>query len=133
MDTNTRLTVSHTNGHRNRRHPIEFKRAVVEQSYLPGSSVARLARDHGINANQIFAWRKLYRDAGLTLASMNTTVLLPVNVAESVSDDAVPAIKSETHLAGAGTMELAIGNARLTICGSPDAGSLRTVLAHLLR
>jgi transposase len=131
MDTNTRPTVSRTNGHRNRRHPIEFKRAVVEQSYLPGSSVARLARDHGINANQIFAWRKQYRDAGLTRASTNTTVLLPVNVAETVSDDAVPAIKSETHLAS--TIELTVGNARLTICGNPDAGILRTVLAHLLR
>ena len=131
MDTNTRPTDSHTNRRRNRRHAPEFKRTVVEQSYLLGSSVARLTRDHGINANQIFAWFKLYRDAGLTRAGTNTTVLLPVHVAKSVPDDAVPAIKVETHLAS--TIELAVGNARLTICGGPDAGSLRTVLAHLLR
>ena len=131
MDTNTGPTDSHRNGRRNRRHPIDFKRAVVEQSYLPGSSVARLARDHAIKSNQIFAWRKLFRDAGLVLPRANTTVLLPVNVAESVSDHAAPAIKSETHVAN--TIELAVGNAHLTISGSPDADILRTILAHLLR
>ena len=131
MDTNTRPTVSHTNGRRNRRHPIEFKRAVVAQSYLPGSSVARLARDHAINANQIFAWRKLYRDAGLAHTMASATVLLPVNVSASTSSDAVGAVKAEAHPRD--TLELVIGNARLTICGSPDAGMLRTVLTHLLR
>jgi transposase len=110
MDTNARPAVSHTSGRRNRRHPIEFKRAVVEQSYLPGSSVARLARDHGINANQIFGWRKLYRESELSLATtVNATVLLPVSVAASQADDAGAVGKSE--LQPGGTMELVIGNA----------------------
>ncbi|NMG72709.1 transposase [Parazoarcus communis] len=39
-------------GVRYRHHPVEFKRAVVEQSLQPGVSVSRLARDHGINANR---------------------------------------------------------------------------------
>ena len=30
---------------------------------MPGSSVADVAREHGINANQVFQWRRLYRDA----------------------------------------------------------------------
>jgi transposase len=29
-----------------------FKRALVEQSLVPGASVARIAREHGINANE---------------------------------------------------------------------------------
>ena len=131
MDTNTQPTDSPTQGRRNQRHAPEFKRAVVARSYLPSSSVARLAREHGINANQIFAWRKLYRDAGLTRASTNTTVLLPVHVAQSVPSEAVPALKAQTRRAG--TIALKVGNAQLTICGSPDVGSLRTILAHLLR
>ena len=40
-----------------RRHSIEFKRAVVEQSLQPGASVSRLARQHDVNANQIFGKR----------------------------------------------------------------------------
>src|SRR4051794_29190604 len=109
MDTNTQPTVSPTNGRRNRRHPIEFKRAVVVQSYLPGSSVARLARDHAINANQIFAWRKLYRDTGLVQSKAAAAVLLPVSVVPPTStEDAVHSIQSEVRPSG--TMELAIGN-----------------------
>jgi len=29
------------------------------------TSVAKLAQEHGINANQIFAWRKAYREGAL--------------------------------------------------------------------
>ncbi len=39
-----------------RRHSLEFKQSVVEQSYAAGASVARLAQQYQINANQIFAW-----------------------------------------------------------------------------
>ncbi len=38
----------------------EEKRLVVEQTLSPGVSVATVARVHGINANQVFHWRKLY-------------------------------------------------------------------------
>ncbi len=56
MGTNLAERAGRTNrrGMRYRHHPIEFKRALVEQSLLPGVSVSRLAREHGVNANQIF-------------------------------------------------------------------------------
>ena len=63
---------------RYRHHPIEFKRALVEQSLLPGVSVSRLAREHGVNANQIFNWRKIYQAGGL--GSVQDTTLLPIQV-----------------------------------------------------
>ncbi|MFP3187217.1 MAG: transposase [Paraburkholderia sp.] len=37
----------------NRRYPLEWKRSVVEQTSEPGASVARVARDNNINANQV--------------------------------------------------------------------------------
>ena len=45
---------------------------------MPGASVARVARRHEVNANQVFYWRKLYREGqlGITMA----TPLLPVKV-----------------------------------------------------
>lgn len=131
MDTNTRPTATNKHGRRNRRHTIEFKRAVVAQSYLPGSSVSLLARHHDVNANQIFAWRKLYREASLMVSTANTAVLLPVKVISPAAGEVTTPAKAQTQPVG--TMELAIGNARLTICGSPDADVLRMVLAHLLR
>jgi transposase len=42
----------------------EERRRIVEETLVPGTSVAKVARAHGVNANQVFGWRKLYQ-AGL--------------------------------------------------------------------
>jgi len=34
------------------------KRRIVEEAYRPGASVADIARSHGLNANQVFNWRR---------------------------------------------------------------------------
>jgi transposase len=52
---------------------VEDRRRIVEETLVPGVSVATIARAHDINANQVFGWRKLYH-AGL---------LRPKNVASS--------------------------------------------------
>ena len=43
----------------------ELKRQIVEETLAPGASVACVARRHGVNANQVFAWRRLYRQGRL--------------------------------------------------------------------
>lgn len=42
-------------------YSMSFKINLVQQSLLPGASVARLARQHGINDNLLFTWRQRYR------------------------------------------------------------------------
>ena len=44
-----------------RQYSIAEKRRIVEESFQTGSSVARVARVRGINANQVFSWRRLYQ------------------------------------------------------------------------
>ena len=39
---------------------IEQKHELVQLCLRPGASVARIARDHDINANQLFKWRRLH-------------------------------------------------------------------------
>src|ERR1700686_5017082 len=51
------------------------KRQIVEETMVEGASVARIARAHGVNANQVFYWRMLYRKGRLGAAT-----LLPVRV-----------------------------------------------------
>jgi hypothetical protein len=34
------------------------RRQIVEESFQPGVSVAVIAKPHGVNANQVFHWRK---------------------------------------------------------------------------
>jgi hypothetical protein len=35
----------------------EERRRIVKETLVPGTSVAIVARAHGVNANQVFAWR----------------------------------------------------------------------------
>ena len=49
----------------------------------PGASVARVARQHGVNANQVFYWRNLYRQGRLGEKSMGSISLLPVTVTDA--------------------------------------------------
>jgi len=41
-----------------RRRSFEEKRRIVEETLETGASVARVARRHAVNANQVFYWRK---------------------------------------------------------------------------
>ncbi len=52
-----------------RRRPRRFrtsseKRRIAELTFEPGASVALIARAHGVNANQVFKWRRT--EAGRT-------------------------------------------------------------------
>lgn len=55
------MTSRGSSGRRKRNpRPIEEKRRIVEETFEPGMSVARVARRHDVNANQVFAWRREY-------------------------------------------------------------------------
>jgi len=68
-------------GLRRRRSAAE-RRRVVEETLEAGASVAKVALKYGVNANQVFQWRRLYRDGKLGAASSNAMKLLPVSVVE---------------------------------------------------
>jgi transposase-like protein len=53
---------------------------------VAGASVSRVARRHDVNANQLFYWRKLYREG--RLGARTATQLLPVKVTDSRSAEA---------------------------------------------
>lgn len=42
----------------------------------PGASVAEVARAHGVNANQVFKWRRLFERGDLVEASASSTAFL---------------------------------------------------------
>jgi len=50
---------------RRRHRSVEEKRRIVEKTLVKGASVARVAREHGVNANQLFSWRLLYKKGRL--------------------------------------------------------------------
>jgi len=54
-----------TSVQRRRRWSPEEKRAILEEGEQPGNSLSAVARKYGVNANQLFPWRKLMREGAL--------------------------------------------------------------------
>lgn len=104
-------------------YPAEFKRRLASEACLPGISVSTLARQHAINANMLFKWRRELR-AGLFEST--TPTLLPV----IVKRDAMPT--PAQHTAPPGTMiEVIIGDAVVRVHAGIDAALLKLVLQSL--
>ncbi len=118
---------------RRRRYDEAFKRALVEQTLAPGASVARIAREHGINANQLFTWRRQFAPAQRDTAVADRQVqapasLVPVTV---VADEA--AGNAPAPATGDGQIEIRLAGATLRIQGAVDATTLQVVLSSLRR
>jgi transposase len=70
---------------------VEEKRRIVEQTLEAGASVARVVGAHGVNANQVFSWRRQYQQGRLESGASETLGLLPVRVVEAVTREAAGA------------------------------------------
>jgi transposase len=71
---------------RRRWRTVEEKRRIVEEAMAPGASVAQVARLHGVNANQVFLWRRQYQAGDLAVPGSDGPKLLPVIVSDPVQD-----------------------------------------------
>ena len=116
-------------GSRRRRRSVEERRRIVEETLERGASVARVARKYGVNANQVFGWRKLYESGRLGTSVEPALKLLPVSVAEEPASQ-VLVTKSGSSL-GVIHIELP-GRALLSVEGTVDATVIRTVLKSLI-
>ena len=110
---------------------LEQKRRIVEETFAEGASVAKIARVHGVNANLVFNWRRLYR-AG-QLCGRRENKLLPVRV--SGEDTPRPSTPSEHNsiASATGTIYIQRQDVQVRVEGSADPGLVRVVLECLLR
>lgn len=118
-----------------RRYTIAEKRAIAEETVKPGASVALIARDHGINANLIFGWRRLYQQGLLKEETTEAPPLLPVKVS---TPTLVPTKRAKSASLMTKTAEGRIeiefaGGRRLMIQGVVDRATLRFVIEALSR
>jgi transposase len=102
------------------------RREIVEETLQPGASVAVIARQHSVNANQVFHWRKLYREGHLDVAA-SSAQLLPVRVAEVMQAEQSPAKLPMFSIV------VELGGARIRVEGVVDADSLRLILESVAR
>jgi len=106
----------------------ELKRQIVEETLVPGASVARVARAHGVNANQVFAWRRQYQRGLLKPRNRAMPGLLAVRVSGAGAEGK----EAQTPRTLSGTMQVELPKGQLRLTGCVDAETLRVVLEALL-
>ena len=114
-----------------RRTPEE-KRRIVEATFIPGASIARVAREYGVNANQVFQWRYEYRKGTLGVRQQGQTKLMPVTVTAEPNSITLAGIAPVTAASGSIHIELP-GRAVISVEAGVDPELVRTVLGSLLR
>jgi transposase len=115
---------------------IEEKLRIVKLTLEPGASVAGIALANGVNANQVFRWKRQYERGEMKpRGSKRATALVPVTIAaepevsklieSSMTTAAPPSV-------GSVTIEFP-GRALLSIEGPADPAVIRAVLESLAR
>jgi len=128
VSTKSVMGTTATGRRRKRSWPKALKREIVAASLAPGASVSMVARHYDVNANQVFDWRKRYRDEPDVLADRSVPQLIPVMV--TAEQDAVA--KQPSSVAETIEIDLA-GKYRVRVSGGVDAQALRRVLDVLER
>jgi transposase len=116
---------------RHKRWPEALKREIVAATFEPSASVSIVARQYDVNANQVFSWRRRYREASEpSSTSSSTPGLLPVTVMPTPEDE--PA--APPTWAASDTIEIEVSSTyRVRVGSSFDPRSLKRVLDVLRR
>jgi transposase len=112
---------------------LSEKRRIAEQTLEPGASVALVARAHGVNANQVFKWRRALKRGELSEAAAASTSLLPVVVAApSEAFSATGESDGKDQSAPSGSIHIEFpGRAMISVERGADPILLRSILESL--
>jgi transposase len=110
---------------------VAVKRRIVEETLVEGASVARIARSHGVNANQVFYWRTLYRKGRLGTSLLPVTVQPQKSRSLNLSLPEPPSVRSASSCPG--TIHIDLRHAQVRIEGNADPAVLRVLLECLQR
>ena len=129
MDTLEQSAIESAKQEKRRRRSVEEKRRIVEETLGAGASVARVARRHAVNANQVFYWRKKYREG--RLGKNQSSKLLPVTLSDISGSKSGRASSASSPFA-VGTMEIKLAKGTLCVAGNVDVVALRTAIECLV-
>jgi len=116
-----------------RKYTVDEKRTMVEETRVRGASVPEVAQRHGVNANLLSVWRRLYSRGLLTTqARSDAAALLPVEVSTPTMLPTARASTPKSSKPGAISVEVEFaGGQRLRIHGAVDRSLLRWLIAAL--
>jgi transposase len=115
-------------GRARRRHIVSEKRRIVELTFQPGVSVSQVIQANGVNANQVFKWRRAFERGELVESVSGATALLPVTVSGACETaPQKPAPPEEPSTSGSIHIEFP-GRALIRVENGADAALLRSIL-----
>lgn len=122
-----------------KRWSVAEKCRIVELTLEPGASVARVAQAEGVNANQVFQWRRAYRNGELR-SDGGPSALLPVLIgpdaagARKILPEAEAAAVKAGPAQPSGAIHIELpGRAMISVERGADRALLRTILESLQR
>jgi transposase len=107
------------------------RRQIVEETLKPGASVSVVARAHNVNTNQVFKWRRQYKQG--QLEADRSAALLPVRMSDVTPRPEKSTIRSKSRGKKRGTIDIDLGHARVRIEGAADPECVRAALQGLVR
>jgi transposase len=107
------------------------RRQIVEETLKPGASIALVARAHDVNTNQVFKWRRQYKQGRLEIDAAPTT-LLPVKISPTIPATPV-ASQRKSSTTRSGIIDIDLGHARVRIEGTVDPDCVKAALEGLMR
>ena len=112
---------------------VSEKRRIAELTFEPGASVALVARAHGVNANQVFKWRRALKRGELSEPASASTSLLPVVVeASSAVVGSTGEADAKEPSAPGGSIHIEFpGKAMISVERGADPSLLRSILESL--
>jgi len=114
-----------------RRHALSEKRRMVELTFQSGASVAQVARANGVNANQLFGWRRAFERGELVEPDSGTTALLPVTLT-AVCESPIRRVAPQEQPSTSGAIHIELpGRALISVESGADAALLRSILEGL--
>lgn len=127
-----------TGPERRRDWPDERKIEIVAKSLAPGVNISEIARQHEINPQQLFGWRKRFREQAEAFREVGDgpaqlQPFAPVLIEALPMSQASLTTSTKVNEAGeiGGSIEVVVGRARLHIRGVADARTLALVLKAL--
>jgi transposase len=116
------------------RRSVAEKRRIVELTFHPGQSVARVALAEGVNSHQVFQWRRAYRSGELVEAGEQASSLLPVIVSAAGSAGLVGRQQTVSQEASVPSGAIHIefpGGVAITVEHGADRAALQAILESL--
>lgn len=124
-----------TEPERRRNWSDETKIAIVAESLAPGINISAVARRHGLNPQQLFGWRRRFRNEATAMIESaqagSEPALAFVPAVLDVSGPTPPSALPPPSSPPEGTIEVSLGPAMIRIRGAIDPKTLALVFKAL--